>query len=137
MFGLPGEGNFPPSRTAEYISNLPLQAVKLHHLQILRETAFAQEFAEHPQEFPHFSFDEYLDLLVDFLEHLDPRLFIDRLTARAPRRLLLSPRWDFAGTNDPGQALRARMRDKQTFQGRTAKLPLRNLPVRGMIGPHF
>lgn len=123
IFGLPGEASEAHLQWAELFSRLPIQALKLHHLQILSGTPLAAEFSRSPSDFPAFSFEQYLHLLMAFLERLSPRLFIDRLNTRSPRELLISPRWGPVA-NTPEPTLLRLLQRFHTFQGRRENLSL-------------
>jgi radical SAM superfamily enzyme len=38
-------------------------------------------------------YEEYLDLLCDFIERLDPKIVIERMFGEAPFGLLVAPNW--------------------------------------------
>ena len=59
------------------ISNLGLDFLKLHHLHIVRHTALGRKYQKIP--FPLLGYEEYLELVVDFLERLNPVVRIERL----------------------------------------------------------
>jgi radical SAM superfamily enzyme len=65
--------------------------VKIHHLHIVRGTALAAEYTRQP--FKVLEYEEYLELLCDFVERLDRRIVIERLFGEAPRGLLVAPNW--------------------------------------------
>src|SRR5439155_691315 len=65
--------------------------LKIHHLHIVRGTALAAEYARRP--FPVLGYEEYLDLLCDFVERLDPNIVIERMFGEAPLGLLVAPNW--------------------------------------------
>ena len=68
IFGLPGESRQEMLDEVEIINRLPIVSIKLHQLQIAVGTAFAQQYAVHPEEFQLFGCDEYIDFVVQFLE---------------------------------------------------------------------
>lgn len=51
----------------------------------------ADEWLNHPERFAlgNISADEYIDLIVDIIRHLDPSIAIERFASLAPRHLLL------------------------------------------------
>ena len=53
--------------------------LKLHQLQIIKGTKMEKQYAENPNYFSLFTAEQYIDLMVDFLEHgsRDPELFVD------------------------------------------------------------
>ena len=52
------------------MSRLGVDMVKIHHLHIVRGTALAAEYSRQP--FRVLEYEEYLDLLCEFVERLDP-----------------------------------------------------------------
>ena len=93
ILGLPGENREQILSHADRISLLPIDTLKLHQLQIIRQTAMEQEFIAHPERFNLYSPLEYAELVVDFLERLNPQIAIDRFISQSPKELLLAPDW--------------------------------------------
>ena len=54
IFGLPGESETEMLAEAGIISQLPLNNIKLHQLQIVKNTKIAAEFAANPSDFHHY-----------------------------------------------------------------------------------
>lgn len=94
ILGTPWESRASQIGGAAKLSAAGIDAIKLHHLQILRETALAPQVTALEPRLP--GFREYAALVADFLEHLDERIVIERLVANTPRGLLLAPRWGVA-----------------------------------------
>jgi len=93
ILGLPGESREMILSHAEKISSLPITTVKLHQLQLIRNTRMAQQVEENPELFHFYSVDEYIDLCIDFMEHLNPDFIIDRFVSQSPKDLLIAPAW--------------------------------------------
>jgi radical SAM protein (TIGR01212 family) len=91
ILGLPGETRSQMLATARFLANLPLQSIKIHPLQVHRETQLATLFQA--GTVPLLDFDAYISLGCDFLELLSPEMCIQRLTADAPREILIAPAW--------------------------------------------
>jgi radical SAM protein (TIGR01212 family) len=91
ILGLPGESREHVRQTAKFLSELQLQGVKLHPLQVIVNTKLAEMYAR--QEFEALDRSTYIEWLVDVLELLPPEVVIQRLTADAPRELLIAPDW--------------------------------------------
>lgn len=91
IVGFPSETRSETFRTAGELSRLPLGFLKIHQLQVVRDTVLADMFRENP--FPVFGYDEYLDFVVDFIERLSPRIVLQRLFATAPDDILIAPKW--------------------------------------------
>ncbi len=84
ILGLPGESREEMLEQVELISKLPLKTVKFHQLQIIRGTAMEMEFRENPGDFELFTWEEYLDFIITFLERLNPAIVVERFTGEAP-----------------------------------------------------
>jgi hypothetical protein len=93
ILGLPHEDRPTLLHHAARLSELPLTAIKLHQLQLIKGTVMAQQYAEHPEWFNLFSAEEYIDLCIDFLERLHPSIAIERFTSQSPPKLLIAPDW--------------------------------------------
>ena len=93
ILGLPGESREMILSHAGKISSLPLTTVKLHQLQLIRNTQLARQVEEHPEIFHAYSVDEYIDLCLDFMERLNPDFIIDRFVSQSPKDLLIAPAW--------------------------------------------
>jgi radical SAM protein (TIGR01212 family) len=93
LLGLPGETREQMLQHADRISTLPLTSVKLHQLQIIRETALGNQYEQHPEQFRLFTVDEYIDLVIEFISRLRTDIYIDRFVSQSPKELLLAPDW--------------------------------------------
>lgn len=93
ILGLPGETRDMMLAAAGRLSQLPIDTVKLHQLQIVRQTQMARDYAECPGRFHLFSPGEYAGLVCDFLERLSPRIAVERFTSQSPREWLVAPDW--------------------------------------------
>lgn len=72
---------------------------------------------ENPAAFHLFSPDEYVELLVEYLEILRPTLVVERFTSQTPPELLLAPDWKLKNFEFV-ELLKKRMLSLQTWQGR-------------------
>ena len=93
ILGLPGEEREALIRQAERLSRLPLTTLKLHQLQLIKGTRMASEYEKTPELFHLYSVDEYIDLVIDYIEHLRPDLVLERFVSQSPKELLIAPDW--------------------------------------------
>lgn len=93
ILGLPGETHDEIIAQAAELSRLPLTTLKMHQLQLIRGTKMAREFECRPEDFHLFSVDEYIDLVIDYVEHLRPDLILERFVSQSPKELLIAPDW--------------------------------------------
>ncbi len=118
ILGLPGETRDDMLRQADIISGLPLNRVKFHQLQIIRGTEMEKEFNEFPDDFHVFSWDDYLDFIVTFIEHLNPSIQVERFTGEAPPRFLAKEVWGKKRTDVIVGLIEKRLEELDTWQGR-------------------
>ena len=117
ILGLPGESRELMLEHARRLSQLPLDTLKLHQLQLIRHTRMAREYEMSPQDFHLYGVDEYIDLAIDFAERLSPRIAIERFVSQSPAELLIAPRWGLKNHEFTARLLR-RMRERDAWQGR-------------------
>jgi len=118
ILGLPGESREEMFKQAELISSLPLTTVKFHQLQIIKGTRMEKEFMERPEDFNLFTWEEYLDFIVRFLEKLNPRLIVERFTGEAPPRFLAGESWGKKRVDQIVNLIEQRLAELDTWQGR-------------------
>lgn len=118
ILGLPGESRDEMLAQAEIISALPLKTVKFHQLQIIKGTLMEKEFLANPGDFHLFSWDEYLEFFVRFLERLSPSIVVERFTGEAPPRFLAGDGWGKKRTDQIVSLIEKRLEELDTWQGR-------------------
>lgn len=91
ILGLPGEDREEFLRQASVISNLPLDILKLHQLQIIKGTCMARQYSEAP--FHLFSVEEYIELIGEYLPLLRKDIVLERFLSQSPGEMLLAPKW--------------------------------------------
>ena len=119
IVGFPTETTEEMLSMADEISQLPLDFLKIHQLQVIKETPLEIIYRGNP--FHVFEYGEYLDFVTQFLERLSPRIVLQRLFATAPDSILIAPHW--------GKSRQEILRDiekmlevKDTFQGKKVKV---------------
>ncbi|HKJ43106.1 MAG TPA: TIGR01212 family radical SAM protein [Sunxiuqinia sp.] len=120
ILGLPGENRNDFLEQARVISQLPVENLKLHQLQIHRGTQLAVEFEQKPEEFQLFSADEYIDLILDYLELLNPQIIVERFISQAPKDLLIAPKWGLKNFEFVAK-VEKRLVERNIWQGRLFK----------------
>ncbi len=91
ILGLPGESPAAMLATVRHVAALRVEAVKLHHLHVVRHTVLEKMY--HRGEVTLLSLDAYAALVVDCLEICPPEMIIMRLMGDAPRATLVAPSW--------------------------------------------
>ena len=120
ILGLPGEERDTLVAQAGIISSLPLTTLKLHQLQLIKGTRMAAEYAENPFGFHLYSADEYIDLVIDYVEHLRPDMVLERFISQSPKELLIAPDWGLKN-HEFTDKVKKRMRERDAWQGKRYK----------------
>lgn len=120
ILGLPGEEREALIKQAEQLSRLPLTTLKLHQLQLIRGTRMAGEYEKTPELFHLYSADEYIDLVIDYIEHLRPDLVLERFVSQSPKELLIAPDWGLKNYEFT-EKVKKRMNERNAWQGKYYK----------------
>lgn len=121
ILGLPGESPEEMVAQAEILSDLPLSTLKIHQLQLIRGTRMAHEYEERPEDFHLFTdVDEYIDLVIEYVEHLRPDLVVERFVSQSPKELLIAPDWGMKNYEFVAR-LQKRMKERGAYQGKKYK----------------
>ena len=94
ILGLPGETKEDILETMHYLNHRNIQGIKLQLLHVLKNTDLAKDYLD--GKFSVYTMEEYINLVIDCLEHLSPEIVIHRLTGDGPKDLLLAPTWSSA-----------------------------------------
>lgn len=117
ILGLPRESREAMLHEAEMLSALPLTTLKLHQLQLIRGTRMADEYFANPSDFHLFTADEYVDLVIDFIERLRSDIVLERFVSQSPSSLLAVPGWGLKNYEFVDK-VRRRMQERHAYQGR-------------------
>ena len=117
ILGLPGETHDGIVEQAGILSALPLTTLKLHQLQLIRGTRMAREYEQHPDDFHLFDLEEYIDLVIDYVEHLRPDIVLERFLSQSPKQLLIAPDWGLKNY-EFNHRLQKRMKELGAYQGK-------------------
>ena len=122
ILGLPGENRNDILSTIEYLNHQDIQGIKLQLLHVLKGTDLADDYLA--GKFQVYTMEEYLDLVIDCLEHLNPEIVIHRLTGDGPKDLLIAPLWSSA-KRTVLNTLHRKCKLQHSFQGKKYK-PIEN-----------
>lgn len=117
IFGLPGETRESMLEGAVRLCELPVDVLKLHQLQIIRGTSMAEEYLRNPSGFRLYALDEYLDFVVDVIEHIRPGVYLERFVNQAPEEYLIAPKWGVKNFEFTAK-LEKRLKERDTWQGK-------------------
>jgi radical SAM protein (TIGR01212 family) len=127
ILGLPGETRDEMVAQAKQLSALPLTTLKIHQLQLIRGTRMAHEYEEHPADFHLFNeVDEYIELVIDYVEHLRPDLVLERFVSQSPKDLLIAPDWGLKNHEFVAR-LQKRMKERGAYQGKRGNFAGNNM----------
>ncbi len=91
--GLPGETSEMTLETVRKAVALPIDSIKLHHLQILRNTRLAQLWESGKLSVEQFTVEKYIDLCIKIINLVPRNITIERFLASSPPDKVLSPHW--------------------------------------------
>ena len=117
ILGLPGETKEDMLNHARKVSHLPMNTLKIHHLQIVKHTMMAVHFKKNPEMFTFMELDEYIDLVVDFLEILNPEIIVERFFSESPARMLIYPKYGLKNF-EVKHLVEKRLEEREAVQGR-------------------
>lgn len=117
ILGLPGESIDEIVSHAGAVSKLPLDYLKLHQLQIVRGSHLGREYLAGRYTDKLFTLEEYIDLVIDFVEQLTPNIILERFISQSPGDLLIAPKWGVKNFEFVAK-VEKRMAQRDTFQGR-------------------
>ena len=112
--GLPYETKEMMIETAKYLNNLNIDGIKIHMLNITKNTPLANLYNQNP--FHILTKEEYIDIAISQLEYLNPKIVIHRITADPDPKELIEPAWllkKFCVLND----IDKEMKKRNTYQG--------------------
>src|SRR2546426_1115621 len=115
ILGFPTESREEILQTPLLLNRIGVDGVKLHNLHVIKHTALEEIYRS--GAFSLMSREEYVSLLVEFLERLSPETTIHRLTGETYRELTVAPEWSI---NKIGllNTIQEELERRETWQGR-------------------
>ena len=89
--GLPYETKEDMLETVKHLNKLGIDGIKIHMLHIIKDTDLADMYKDKP--FHVLTKDEYIDIVINQLELLDPKIVINRITGDPKKEDLIEPQW--------------------------------------------
>ena len=123
ILGLPGESREEILAHATTLSELPITTLKLHQLQLIKNTRMAKEFADNPENFSLYTADAYIDLAIDFIEKLRPDIVVERFVSQSPKALLIAPDWGLKNFEFTAK-VNKRIKERASWQGKLYLKPV-------------
>jgi radical SAM protein (TIGR01212 family) len=115
IIGFPGETRADILQTPDLFNRLELDGIKLHNLHVIRNTVLEKLYLR--GDFRLQTQNEYVSLVVDFIELLNPETVIHRVTGETYRAITVAPQWSvnkIAVVN----AIQQEFAERDTWQGR-------------------
>ena len=112
--GLPYETKDDMLNTVKYLNKLDIQGIKIHMLSITKNTPIEKMYLDN--KFKVLTKEEYIDIVIEQLEHLRPEIVIHRITGDPKLDELIEPNWlvkKFCVLND----IDKEMVRRDTYQG--------------------
>jgi len=121
IIGLPGETRAELLNHATEISKLPIETLKMHHLQIVKQTVMAVQYKRDPENFDLFTSEDYIDFISDFIGYLRPDISLERFASEAPYDLLIAPKWNQMKNFEVVAKIDQKLAEKNIWQGKYYK----------------
>ena len=118
ILGLPGENKSDLLNHAFELSKLPITTLKIHHLQIVKNSVMGVQYKRNPKNFDLFNSEEYIDFISEFISYLRPDIIIERFISEAPKELLIAPNWKGLKNFEIVAMIDKKLIEKNTWQGK-------------------
>ena len=89
--GLPTDTKDDMLNTIKYLNNLDIDGIKIHMLYIAKNTKLATIYEKN--HFHILTKEEYIDIVCNQLELLNPKVVIERITGDPIKKELIAPDW--------------------------------------------
>lgn len=93
IIGLPGESREDFLTSADILSSWPLNNIKFHQLQLIRGTSMAREYKQKPEDFIEFTLEEYLQLMMEIVQGLNPDFVVERIAGEVSPEMAVREGW--------------------------------------------
>lgn len=116
--GLPYETKETMLNTVKYLNNLNIDGIKIHMLYISKDTELENMYLK--EKFSLLSKEEYINIVCEQLEYLNPNIVIERITGDPLKEELVAPNWllkKFCVLND----IDKEMKKRNIYQGDKVK----------------
>ncbi len=113
--GLPTDTKEDMLSTVRLLNKINIDGIKIHMLYISKDTIIYNRYKK--DKFHILDKDEYIDIVIDELELLDPKIVIERITGDPIKEELVEPKWllkKFVVLND----IDKEMVRRDTYQGK-------------------
>jgi len=91
IIGLPGEERWHNLETLARVLALGVEGLKLHILHVVKHTILAKQWRQ--GSYQPLDMSTYISIATDMIERTSPNIVYHRVTATAPKDILLVPAW--------------------------------------------
>lgn len=91
--GLPGENDERVIENVRTACSLPIDSIKMHHLQVIRDSVLHRMWEMGEIEVTPYDLERYLDLCVNIIRIVPRHIAIERFLASSPPEKVVAPRW--------------------------------------------
>ena len=130
ILGLPGETAEQVHKTAQYISDLGINGVKLHLLYVVKGTRLAARYRQ--GSYQCLELKAYVHLVCDFLERIPADMIVQRLTSDPHVHELVAPQWSL-NKSEVLKQIHVELKRRDTRQGRLVPSGVRTQKTGGVI----
>lgn len=127
IIGLPGETPEGFIDNLPVISSLPLDTIKFHQFQITTATHYADLYRSSSGSFNLLELEQYIDIMVQVTERLNPSIVIERIASEVPPRYLIAPNWGLIRNHQIIAKFENALEQKNTWQGKLIDSELKML----------
>ncbi|MDY0217162.1 MAG: TIGR01212 family radical SAM protein [Bacteroidales bacterium] len=118
IFGLPDETPEDWMKALPIINKLPLDTIKFHQLQLIKNTEIEKMYQTQPERFFRMNMLEYIQFIVNFTEQLNPDFVIERFAGEVPPRYLADANWGIIRYDLVLREIEAEFVKRESFQGK-------------------
>lgn len=118
IFGLPDETPEEWMKALPIINKLPLDTIKFHQLQLIKNTEIEKLYQTQPERFFRMNMLEYIQFIVNFTEQLNPDFVIERFAGEVPPRYLSDANWGIIRYDLALREIEAEFAKRESFQGK-------------------
>lgn len=91
--GLPGEDKPMMHDTIINVCGLGVNSIKLHQLQVLKDTPLHKEWREGKLDIKLWDLEEYLNFCIEVVKEVPKSIAIERFVSSAPLSMVVAPKW--------------------------------------------
>lgn len=115
IYGFPGESRKNFLKSAQLLTDLGINSVKLHQLHAVKGTRLAELY--HRGDFVPLEHGEYVAAACDFLERIPAAMTVQRLYGSAPLDIRVAPNWGLKN-NQMWYAVLNELKTRGSWQGK-------------------